>query len=113
MAEFRSLFEKYDKLVLFDTETTGLQYARDEIIEFAAVVVEQRDGTAVVTREYDELVTLSPGNTVPFKICSKIKRCLTSKLSNNTYRFFFMINTEHIFKCQRFEIKLIGSVIVG
>ena len=68
MAEFRSLFEKYDKLVLFDTETTGLQYARDEIIEFAAVVVEQRDGTAVVTREYDELVTLSPGNTVPFKI---------------------------------------------
>ena len=65
MAEFASLFEKYDKLVLFDTETTGLMFARDEIIEFAAVVVEQQDGRAVVTREYDELVSLSPGNTVP------------------------------------------------
>ena len=26
---FESLFEKYDRLVLFDTETTGLQYSRD------------------------------------------------------------------------------------
>ena len=68
MSEFQSLFAKYDKLVLFDTETTGLQFARDEIIEFAAAVVEQRDGKAVVTRAYDELVTLTPGNTVPPKI---------------------------------------------
>ena len=62
---FSELFEKYDRLVLFDTETTGLQFARDEIIEFAAVVVEQVDGEAKVVREYDELVTLTPGNTVP------------------------------------------------
>ena len=68
MSEFQSLFAKYDKLVLFDTETTGLQFARDEIIEFAAVVVECLDGKAVVTRQYDELVTLTPGNTVPPKI---------------------------------------------
>ena len=68
MSEFQSLFAKYDKLVLFDTETTGLQFARDEIIEFAAAVVEQQDGKAVVTRQYDELVTLTPGNTVPPKI---------------------------------------------
>ena len=68
MSEFQSLFAKYDKLVLFDTETTGLQFSRDEIIEFAAVVVEQQDGKAVVTRQYDELVTLTPGNTVPPKI---------------------------------------------
>ena len=68
MSEFQSLFAKYDKLVIFDTETTGLQFARDEIIEFAAVVVEQQDGKAVVTRQYDELITLTPGNTVPSKI---------------------------------------------
>ena len=68
MADFASLFQKYDKLVLFDTETTGLLFSRDEIIEFAAVVVECRDGKAVVTREYDELVTLTPGSTVPPKI---------------------------------------------
>ena len=36
-----TLFARYDRLVLFDTETTGLQFSRDEIIEFAAVVVEQ------------------------------------------------------------------------
>ena len=62
---FSELFQKYDRLVLFDTETTGLQYARDEIIEFAAVVVEQWGGEAEVVREYDELISLTPGNTVP------------------------------------------------
>ena len=62
------LFEKYDKLFLFDTETTGLQYNRDEIIEFAAVVLEKRQGAIVVTEEYDELITLSPGGFVPAQI---------------------------------------------
>ena len=65
MAYFESLFAKYDRLVLFDTETTGLLFARDEIIEFAAVVVEQRDGQPVVVEEYDELISLRPGNVVP------------------------------------------------
>ena len=65
---FASLFEQYDRLVLFDTETTGLTYSRDEIIEFAAVVVEAADGEAKITREYDELVALSPGGFVPPKI---------------------------------------------
>ena len=68
MANFEGLFQKYDKLVLFDTETTGLQFARDEIIEFATVVVEQQNGRAAVTREYDELISLTPGNVVPPKI---------------------------------------------
>ena len=65
MAQLEKLFEKYDRLVVFDTETTGLQFSRDEIIEFAAVVVEQRAGKAQVLEEYDELVTLSPGGFVP------------------------------------------------
>ena len=65
---FEALFQRYDKLVLFDTETTGLQYSRDEIIEFAAVVVEKVNGVPTVTKEYDELVTLSPGGFVPPKI---------------------------------------------
>ena len=65
MGQFQSLFSQYDRLVLFDTETTGLQFNRDEIIEFAAVVVEQRDGEPVIVQEYDELVALSPGGFVP------------------------------------------------
>ena len=62
------LFEKYDKLFLFDTETTGLIFNRDEIIEFAAVVLEKKNGEIVVTEEYDELITLSPGGFVPAQI---------------------------------------------
>ena len=66
--EFQKLFSQYDRLVLFDTETTGLHADRDEIIEFAAVVVEQRDGQAVILEEYDELIALSPGGFVPPEI---------------------------------------------
>jgi len=60
-----ALFQKYDRLVLFDTETTGLSFPRDEIIEFAAVVVEQVNGQPAVVEEYDELICLTPGNFVP------------------------------------------------
>ena len=62
---FEKLFSRYDRLVLFDTETTGLSCSRDEIIEFAAVVVEPQAG---VVQEYDELVSLSPGGFVPPRI---------------------------------------------
>ena len=65
---FETLFDKYDRLVLFDTETTGLLFNRDEIIEFAAVVVENRNGAPTVIQEYDELIALSPGGFVPPKI---------------------------------------------
>ena len=63
-----TLFAAYDRLMLFDTETTGLSFPRDEIIEFSAVVVERIGGEVVVTGEYDRLITLSPGNTVPPEI---------------------------------------------
>ena len=68
MAQLEGLFEKYDRLVLFDTETTGLAYSRDEVIEFAAVVVEKRDGIPTVIEEYDQLISLRPGGFVPAKI---------------------------------------------
>ena len=65
MPNLDALFAKYDRLVLFDTETTGLAYSRDEIIEFAAVVVEKQNGDPTVVQEYDELIALSPGGFVP------------------------------------------------
>ena len=65
---FETLFAQYDRLVLFDTETTGLLFSRDEIIEFAAVVVERVEGKVQVVQEYDELIALSPGGFVPPKI---------------------------------------------
>jgi DNA polymerase-3 subunit epsilon len=65
MANIGTLTQKYDKFVIFDTETTGLNFARDEIIEFSAVVLERRGSEVVVAREYDNLVSLTPGNSVP------------------------------------------------
>ena len=60
-----TLFAKYDRLMLFDTETTGLEFSQDQIIEFAAVVVEKQNGEIVVTEEYDQLIALRPGTVVP------------------------------------------------
>lgn len=68
MKAFESLFSRYDRLVLFDTETTGLEFSRDEIIEFAAVVVEKKDGKPEIVEEYDQLIALSPGGVVPPEI---------------------------------------------
>ena len=65
---FDSLFERYDRLVILDTETTGLNYSRDEIIEFSAVAVEPGIGSHAIVQEYDQLVSLSPGGFVPPKI---------------------------------------------
>ena len=65
---FDTLFERYDRLLILDTETTGLNYSRDEIIEFSAVAVEKAGGTHSIVREYDQLVSLAPGSFVPPKI---------------------------------------------
>ena len=50
MAELETLFARYEKLVVFDTETTGLSPNRDEIIEFSAAILEYQAERAVVTR---------------------------------------------------------------
>ena len=68
MLNLGTISQKYDRLVLFDTETTGLDFKRDEIIEFSAVVIDIVGGIAHVTREYDNLISLTPGNTVPAMI---------------------------------------------
>jgi DNA polymerase-3 subunit epsilon len=68
MKGFDSFFDKYQRLVLFDTETTGLSFSRDEIIQFSAVVLERRNGNVEQVQQYDHLITLSPGGYVPPKI---------------------------------------------
>ena len=61
---FESLFQKYRRLVIFDTETTGLNYKTDQIIEFAAVVIEKKG----IIKEFDELIQLEPGTRIPDNI---------------------------------------------
>ena len=82
MAQLDTLFDKYNRLVLFDTETTGLSYSRDEIIEFAAVVLERQNGELVVQEEYDELISLTPGSFVPPMI-EKLTGITTQDLLEN------------------------------
>lgn len=64
MEHLDSLFQRYDRILIFDTETTGLRFDRDEIIQFSAVALE-RGG---VTQQYDRLIRLAPGQQVPPEI---------------------------------------------
>lgn len=81
MAELEALFTRYDQLVVFDTETTGLYPNRDEIIEFSAAVLERKDGRAEVTREYDNLVALSPAGLYPLRF--KPSQALPTRIYGN------------------------------
>lgn len=64
MEHLDRLFQRYDRILIFDTETTGLRFDRDEIIQFSAVGLE-RGG---VTQQYDRLIRLAPGQQVPPEI---------------------------------------------
>ena len=59
-----TLFERFDSLLVLDTETTGVVPRRDEIIELAMLRV-RADGTE---EAYDELIRLSPGTALPEQI---------------------------------------------
>lgn len=68
MEKLKALFDRYDRVLVFDTETTGLRMASDEIIQFSAVVLESVQGQVQVTRKYNALIALEPGQTVPPEI---------------------------------------------
>lgn len=67
MEHLRPLLDRYDRILIFDTETTGLSFERDEIIQFSAVVVSCPQGN-VELEEYDRLLLLAPGKRVPPEI---------------------------------------------
>lgn len=68
MENLRSYFNKYEKLLVFDTETTGLDCRKEEIIQFSAVLIEMVGGKPAITRTYNELIALAPGKVVPPEI---------------------------------------------
>lgn len=59
-----SVFEKYEHLVVLDTETTGIDCKSCEIIELAALCID-RSGNR---EEMDDLIRLSEGTTLPQEI---------------------------------------------
>lgn len=68
MEHLMPLFGKYDKILIFDTETTGLDFERDQIIQFSAVKLECIGTQPTVSSKYDTLIQLSPGQRVPPEI---------------------------------------------
>lgn len=55
------LWEQFDRIVVFDTETTGTEYGKDRVIELGAVCLE--DGKE--TDSLDVLIRLPEGRTLP------------------------------------------------
>lgn len=68
MKNLRDLFSRYSKIVVFDTETTGLSPKQDSIIQFSAVVLELESGIVQISKTYNELISLPNGMTVPPEI---------------------------------------------
>lgn len=68
MEHLKPLFAKYDRLLVFDTETTGLNFETDQIIQFSSVLVECPGDVPEVTGKYNELIQLAPGQRVPPEI---------------------------------------------
>ena len=68
MNELAGLFDRYKNIVVFDTETTGLNFDKDQIIELAAVKLTRDDrGNLVFEREIDEFIRLLDGQKLdPF-----------------------------------------------
>lgn len=62
------LFALYDSIVILDTETTGLDFINDKIIELSAVRIVLEGGIIKVTDELDEFIKLPPSKTVPPEI---------------------------------------------
>ncbi len=56
-----SLMSRFDRIVVFDTETTGIDPRRDEIIELGALCLTAEGETA----NMDVLIQLSPGRSLP------------------------------------------------
>lgn len=69
MDTFRTIFQRYKAAVVFDTETTGLDAKKDQIIELAALRIELTEhGTIHTAASIDLFVKLPEGQTIPEKI---------------------------------------------
>ena len=55
------LWQEFDRIVVFDTETTGIEFGKDRIIELGAVSIENR----AETESMDVLIRLPEGETLP------------------------------------------------
>ena len=80
MSNLSTLFDRYKALVVFDTETSGLDFDNDQIIEFAALRVERTaTGGLRIAGKMDTFIKLPEGEALPENIfrpreCSRPRR---------------------------------------
>ena len=60
-----SLFDIFDSVILFDTETTGVNPGQDEIIEIALLRAVKKNGVPVIEDESDLFIKLSHNKKLP------------------------------------------------
>lgn len=71
MSNLSTLFDRYKALVVFDTETSGLDFDNDQIIELAALRVERTAaGGLRIAGKMDTFIKLPEGETLPENIVS-------------------------------------------
>lgn len=71
MSNLSTLFDRYKALVVFDTETSGLDFDNDQIIELAALRVERTaTGGLRIAGKMDTFIKLPEGETLPENIVS-------------------------------------------
>ena len=63
-----SLFRKFDNILIFDIETTGIEPKNNEIIEIAMLRVTEKGDACVISEEFGALVRLSPNRRLSAKI---------------------------------------------
>ena len=55
------LWNEFDRMVVFDTETTGIEFDRDRIIEIGAVALKEQGESG----DFNALIRLPEGRTLP------------------------------------------------
>lgn len=69
MSNLSTLFDRYKALVVFDTETSGLDFDNDQIIELAALRVERTNtGALRIAGKMDTFIKLPEGEMLPENI---------------------------------------------
>ncbi|MBQ7039206.1 MAG: 3'-5' exonuclease [Clostridia bacterium] len=63
-----SLFSQFDRIVVLDTETSGLNFKYDRIIELAAICCEKAGENIEITSEMDDFIKLPDGWKLDEKI---------------------------------------------
>ncbi len=64
----KKLFDRYETIIVIDTETSGLDFEKNRVIELAAVKLKLENKTIVVKNEMDYLIKLPKGVKLDGKI---------------------------------------------